>query len=264
MDRAKLIDACAQNDEDRVLLARVWERMARGEQRGIPAASCFLSPREQVITEQLLSRAGLHDCRFFGGTPAAERKVCLWLPDYCGEDWLMGDEGPVAAFRATFFEGDKLTHRDFLGSLMGSGIKRETVGDIYVGTGTCDLLVLREIVPYVRQNLLSAGRTRLSVAELPLSELSAPEPETKTVQDTVAALRLDSVLSAGFRLSRGKAAALIEAGRANVNHLPCLKPATPLSEGDTLSLQGHGKLRLAAVRGSTKKGRIAITLELFR
>ena len=56
---------------------------------------------------------------------------------------------------------DKLTHRDFLGALMGAGIARETVGDICVGKGSCDFFVTAEIAPYILQNFLTAGRTHL-------------------------------------------------------------------------------------------------------
>lgn len=264
MDRAKLIASCAQSEEDRVLLARVYERIEQGARRNIPTSTCFLSPREQVIAERMLRGAGMTTFCFFGGVSTAERRICAYVPDYYGEDWLLSEESPLAAFRASFYEGDSLTHRDFLGSLMGCGVKRETVGDIIVEKGSCDFLVLREIAPYVSQNLLSAGRTKLSVSKIPLTELHAPEVNTQTINDTVATLRLDSILGSGFRLSRGKAVALIEAGRASVNHLPCLKPDKQLAEGDVLSLQGHGKLRLETVRGETKKGRIAIVLERFR
>lgn len=262
MDRAKWIASCAQNEEDRVLLARVYERIEQGQRRNIPAATCFLSPREQALCDRLLRGAGMDGFAFFGVFERAERCVCAWVPDY-DEDWLTGGEGPIVALRAGFYSGDSLTHRDFLGSLMGCGIKRETVGDILVGAGQCDLLVLREIAPYVSQNLLSAGRSRLSLTEIPLGGIQAPEQKTQTIEDTVATLRLDSLLGSGFRLSRGKAAALIEAGRASVNHLPCLKPDKLLAEGDILTLQGYGKLRLEAVRGNTKKGRVAVTLLRF-
>ena len=133
--------------------------------------------------------------------------------------------------RASFFENDKLTHRDFLGSLMGSGIKRETVGDIYVGEGSCDFLVLREILPYVLQNLGSAGRTKLHLEEIELSELLVPQQSVKTVRDTVPSLRLDGIVSSGFSISRGKAADYIAAGKAELNYLPCTKGDKQVARG---------------------------------
>ena len=130
VDRREKIARLAQSKEDEVLLARVYERITLAAQRNVPASTCFLSKREQMLCQELLRG---EDFRFFGGTELSEREVCCYLPEYLDESWLYSQDGPIAAVRASFFENDKLTHRDFLGSLMGSGIKRETVGDIYVG-----------------------------------------------------------------------------------------------------------------------------------
>ena len=169
----------------------------------------------------------------------------------------------MAAVRATYFEKDPLTHRDFLGSLMGLGVKREPVGAIYVGVGTCDFLAAREILPFLLQNLTSAGRTKLHVEQIPLEALAAPKAEVKELRDTVSSLRLDSIVGAGFNLARGKAAALIETGKVSLNDLPCLKPDKLLAEGDKVSARGFGKLVLAQVGGRTKKDRISIMLQKY-
>ena len=45
-----------------------------------------------------------------------------------------------------------------------------------------------------------------------LSELNVKQPKTEQVRTVEASLRLDAVASAGFRISRGKAADLIKHG----------------------------------------------------
>ena len=260
MQRREMIAKLAQSKEDEVLLARVYERITLGAQRNMPSSSCFLSKREQMLVQELLR--GESYC-FFGGAAMAEREICCYLPDYLDESWLSSEDGPIAAVRAAYFEGDQLTHRDFLGSLMGSGIKRETVGDIYVGTGSCDFLVLREILPYLLQNLTSAGRTKLHVEEIPIDALQIPQQSVKNVRDTVSSLRLDGIVSSGFSISRGKAADYIAAGKAELNYLPCQKGDKPVSEGDVISIRGLGKIRLEHIGGNTKKGRISIEITRF-
>ena len=260
MEKREKIERLAQSKDEAMLLAHVYDRIALAEQRGIPGCSCFLSPHEQALTAQLLRGT---DFLFFGGTPSAERKMCCWLPEYLDESWLSSQDGPCAAVRAEFFAHDRLSHRDFLGALMGAGIKRETVGDIFVAEGACDFLVTREILPYVLQNLSSAGKARLTLRELPLDELHVPEVQTKSIRDTVSSLRLDSVLSSGFGLSRGKACAYIESGKTELNHLPCLKPDKGVGEGDVISVRGLGKLRLEEISGTTKKGRTGILISRF-
>ena len=260
MDRREKIARLAQTKEDEVLLARVYERITTAVQRNVPASSCFLSKREQMLVQELLRG---EEFVFFGGAALSEREVCCYLPEYLDESWLYSEGGPIAAVRASFYEQDRLTHRDFLGSLMGSGIKRETVGDIYAAIGSCDFLVLREILPYVLQNVTSAGRTKLSLQEISLADIQLPQQAVKTVRDTVLSLRLDGIISSGFSISRGKAADYVSAGKAELNYLPCMKGDKQVSEGDLVSVRGLGKLRLEKVGGNTKKGRISIEISRF-
>lgn len=253
------MERLAQSGEDRVLLARVWERLEGGRRRNIPAFSAFLSLREQELVRRLMGEVGL---TFFGGYPGAERAAACYLPDYLDGEYLE-QEGPVACLRATFFEKDTLSHRDFLGSLMGAGIKRETVGDICVGKGQCDFFLLADIAHYVEQNLVSAGRTKLHLEQIALSQAAIPQPETLTRQDTLASLRLDSVIGAGFRVSRNQAVRYVLAGAAAVDGLPCEKPDRILTEGAVVSVRGLGKIRLTMVKGQTRKGRLSVEIEKF-
>lgn len=260
MDKQTKLDRVAENGEDRLLLARLYDKLTGAERRNVPGVTCFLAPREQVLVQRLLPELPL---QFFGGHPEAERAVACYLPDYLDEHFLTAPDGPVAAVRAEFYEKDALTHRDFLGSLMGLGIKRETVGDIFVDRGSCDFLVTREILPYVLDNLTSAGRTRLSLREIPLEKVSGPHYSVKELRDTVASLRLDALVGAGFGLARGKAADLIAAGKVSLDGLPCVKPDKPVAEGGKISARGYGKVVLKEISGRTKKDRISIVLEKY-
>lgn len=77
------------------------------------------------------------------------------------------------------------------------------------------------MVPYVLQNLDYAGRTKLQLQRISLCDVRIPEPETKIIRDTVASCRLDSVISAGFRMSRARAAEQICSGAVAIDGLPC-------------------------------------------
>ena len=255
------IEKIAQNSEDRMLLAKLWDKINTGIRKNIPANTCFLSPREQEMARFLFgSQEGLH---FFGGYPQAERKMLVFLPDYLEEDCMMDEDSPLICLRAEFFQGDSLSHRDFLGALMGAGIGRETVGDICVSTGSCDFFVTAEIAGYVEQSFLGAGRTKVRMKRVPLSEAHIPEPEVKEIKDTLASLRLDSVISSGFRIGRNLAVQYITAGKAAIDGLPCEKPDKAVAEGMKISVRGLGKIRLTSVNGRTKKDRISVTIHRF-
>lgn len=259
MTRAELLDRVARDPEERRLLARVHDQMDHA-QRGVPAHTPFLSPAQQEGAQRLIAAAGHPRHLWAGGWPGAERKVCAFLPDWQEED---GWEPPFAALRCRWQSGEELTHRDFLGALLGQGLDREKVGDILVGQGSCDLLVFRELVPYLLQNFTSAGRAKLRVEEVPLAEVEPPETRVKTIRDTVSSLRLDAALASGFSTSRGKAAELISAGRVELNHRPCLKADRAVAQGDVFTVRGLGKCVLTEVNGLSKKGRMMIVLERY-
>lgn len=260
MDRNN-IDKIAQNAEDKVLLAKLWDKINIGLRKNIMANTPFLSPRELEMARFLFGELeGLHR---FGGYPDAERKMLVYLPEYLDESVLSEDDSPLVCLRATFYEGDNPSHRDFLGALMGAGIARETVGDICVGNGSCIFFVTDEIAPYVLQNFTGAGRTKLHLTQIPLNEVSVPEPETKEIRDTLASLRLDSVISAGFRVGRSVAAQYITSGRAAIDGLPCEKPDKAVEEGAKVSVRGLGKIKLRTVNGQTKKGRISVIIDRY-
>ena len=260
MDRSN-IEKIAQSSEDRVLLAKLWDKIHAGIRRCIMANTCFLSPREQEMARYLFGvEPGL---TFFGGYDDAERKMLVYLPEYLDNESLYEEDSPMVCLRATFFEEDTLSHRDFLGALMGAGIARETVGDICVGKGYCDFFITAEIAPYVEQSFFSAGRTKLHLTRIPLRDAHIPEPEVKEIKDTVASLRLDSVISSGFRIGRSLAAQYINAGKAAIDGLPCEKPDKTVSEGMKISVRGLGKIKLASINGKTKKDRISVIIHRY-
>ena len=260
MDRAN-IEKIAHTPEDRLLLAKVWDKIQAGLRRDIVANTCFLSPRELDMTRYLFGNLpGLTE---FGGYEDAERKMLVYLPEYLPEEYLAEEDSPVVCLRASFYEGDSPNHRDFLGALMGTGIARETVGDICVGKTNCDFFVTAEIAPYILRSFTSAGRTKLHLESVPLAQVLIGEPETKEIRDTLASLRLDSVISSGFRIGRSLAAQYICAGKAAIDGLPCEKPDKAIAEGCKISVRGLGKIKLRAVNGQTKKGRISVTIDRY-
>ena len=257
VDRSN-IDKIAQNSEDKVLLAKIWDKINSGLRKNILSSTCFLSPRELEMARFLFG--DLDGLYAFGGYEEAERKMLVYLPDYLDESVLTDADSPLVCLRAEFYHGDSPSHRDFLGALMGAGIGRETVGDICVGKESCDFFVTAEVAPYVEQNFTSAGRTHVRISRISHDQVQIPEPEVKEIKDTLASLRLDSVISSGFRIGRSLASQYVTQGKAAIDGLPCEKPDKTVSEGAKISVRGLGKIKLVSVNGKTKKDRISVTI----
>ena len=263
MNKTELLNKFSKDPDERIVLARALDQMDRTANRSIPCATQFLSPAQRAALEPLLAAAGHPRRLFHGGYEGAERTVCVFLPDWLEEaDWPAGDE--LAAIECAYPPtGADLTHRDLLGGLMGIGLTREKVGDILMGSTAAQLVCLREAAPIILSQFDQAGRYRLKLREIPLSQLSPAPAQVKVIHDTVSALRLDAVLASGFSLARGKAADAVAAGRVSVNHRECLKPDKPVAEGDVLTCRGLGKCVLKTVGGQSRKGRIIIEIERY-
>lgn len=257
MERSRQIAAIAENEEERLRLVRACDRLERASEREQSASSAFLSPREQALVRQLLP-----NCTFWGGTEGAERAVAYYLPEYLTKEDFF-DGGVIACLRASFYEKNALSHRDMLGALMGAGLRRDAIGDIYLHENHCEFFVLEELARYLLDNLTAAGRHALHLEKIDPRSVQKPAQQRKELRLSVASLRLDSVISAAFHLSRGTAAEAIRAGRVAVNSLTCLKPDRAVAENDELSLRGAGKLRVLHLDGETRRGRTALTVGIY-
>ena len=77
---------------------------------------------------------------------------------------------------------------------------------------------------------------------------------------TVSSLRADTVFGAVFKKSRSEAQELIRGEKASVNWITVKSVSDIINEGDILSLKGSGRGKLIEVSGTTKKGRLSITV----
>lgn len=261
MDR-KNIDKIARNTDDKLLLAKVYDKIDAGIRRNTPANTCFLSAGELEMARYLFGSVdGLVS---FGGYPNAERRMYIYFPDYLSEAYLTSDDAPIVCLHAEYSkEAPPLSHRDLLGALMALGIARETVGDISVGPGSFDFFVSREIAPFVLQNLTEAGRVKLIIRQQPLNDLRITEPETKQITDTLSSLRLDGVIAAGFRISRRQASQYVSSGKAAIDGITCEKPDRCILVGSKISVRGLGKIVLSEIKGTTKKERISVVIDRY-
>lgn len=261
MDR-KNIDKIAENPEDRLLLAKLWDKISAGYQKNILSHTQFLSPREIQLAKYLFGeQPGLYA---FGGYHGAERKMYIYLPDYLSEDSLASEDSPIVCLRASFFKDDTLTHRDVLGALIGCGITRQSIGDILISDHFCDFFITAETAPFILDTLQSAGRVNLKLSMVALSDIIVPEQKFVEIKDTVASPRLDSIIASGFQISRTAAAESISAGKAAIDGLPCDKPDKTVEEKAKISVRGLGKIKLFQIGHTTKKGRISVIIHRYQ
>jgi RNA-binding protein YlmH len=246
---------------DGALDKRLNELALRAQHTGRVCATRFLEPSTLAAVNAAASRAGVK-VALWGGYEGAERCVAAF---YTGDPPEAGD-WPVVALRLQWnAKFANPGHRDLLGAMMGLGIEREMTGDIAMGTyrdAPCAyLFALEEVADYIAANLDSAGRASLKVSVATETPQLIP-PEGESLRLTVQQQRLDAVLAAACRLSRGEAQRLIAAGLVKLNHVPQLRPDARLSEGDLISARGYGRVKVTAFQGESRRGRQVV--QVFR
>ena len=247
------------NDDEKMLLKRAQELSSRAFSRGCWTNTEFLTIAEQNIVSHVKTDAPVS---FFGGWEGAERRIAVF-----GSEELCGYPAvpPVVCLRigatAPKF-AEELSHRDYLGALMGLGVRREVLGDIVPQGKGAYLFCLESIAGFICENCAQIRRTAVSVSPVEtLPELLAQEPEA--TQLVVASQRLDALAAAVWKLSRSEAKQLVEDGRVFINSRLTGDPSVELREGALVSARGYGRFRFDGAAAETRKGRLRVVLRIY-
>ncbi|MBY0204379.1 YlmH/Sll1252 family protein [Paenibacillus polysaccharolyticus] len=222
----------------------------------------FLDPRQVFILQSLVNRSQDVQVRFDGGYEAAERKRALIAPDYRYLDEEdMGMQ--VLSITSDDQKISELEHGDYMGSLLGLGMKRGKIGDIQVLEDGCHTVVAAETGAFLSLQLNQVHRLHVFTELLPLNQMKWSATKLDTIDITVASMRLDGICADVHRLSRSKILIPIKAGRCKVNWKVVEDPSKPLKAGDVVSIQGFGRFKVLEQEGMTKKGRCRVKIGKF-
>ena len=180
----------------------------------------------------------------------------------CFPAWAEDVYFPLCAVTLTYRKSDTLSHRDFLGSLMALGIKRETVGDILAEEGRAVVFLTIEVKNFVLTQIKKIGRVGVTLTE----GFCEPLPQSDKLaefKDTVASNRLDCVVSSLCSVSRGNAAELIENGFVSVNSVVTEKATKLITDGDIITVRGKGKFIITSLSAKTKKQRTVLEYKKY-
>ena len=223
--------------------------------------SDFLNLNEQMLFLTNNNTFSNVKHEFLGGYEEAERKVITFYTDTS----YSINEAPFSCLKMSPLNdkyADSLSHRDFLGSLLGLGIDRSKVGDIIVEENRAFVFVKTTLAKFIVDNLRKVKHTIVYCEEVEFpSDYQLKDFEI--INGTVSSIRLDTVAALAFRISRGKIAALIEGGKVFNNSRQTLSNSSTLKEGDIVSVKGMGRFLFNQINNTTKKGRLSITVKRY-
>lgn len=242
-----------ETEEGKLLDAKLRDASFLADKRSIPQFTSFLDEREKAFAEGRLRNFKDVEAAFFGGYDGAER-VCAGIFPYGYEP--CSDVFDISPITAKFRKDVELTHRDFLGTLMALGLKREVIGDILVEEGRCVFFVKADVEKYIFEQLFKVGGEGVVLShgfELPLPQGA----KFQEITSTVASNRLDCVVKVLTNTGRDAACTLIRAGRVTLNYNEELSNSASVADGAKISIRGYGKFIIDQIGPQTRKGRLS-------
>lgn len=248
--------------EEQVFIDMVESWIIQVQGQYSPYLTDFLDPRQQYIVEMLVGKKGEVRVSFFGGYEAAERKRALLYPEYFEpqqEDYelqLFEIQYPV--------KFTQLSHGKILGTLIGSGIKREMFGDIMSDGQRWQFFTAENVSNFVKLQLSRIGNVSVRLEERDYLDLIQPIDDWTIEQDTVTSLRIDTIISSVYNVSRQRAKELIIAGKVKLNWALYDRPDFELGIFDIISIRGYGRIQIREIQGKSKKDKWRIEIGVLR
>lgn len=258
------------NEDERYLSAHISDLAVQSAKSGVPRFSRFLNERERVVATDAARTEGVNPI-FYGGFDGATRTMCGFFKGTYAEDYPEAENEsadwqgmskkdlfPLCTVTFSFRRADTLTHRDFLGAILGAGLERSMIGDILVSEDYA-VMFCTEAALDIAVGITKIGRYGVK-AERGITR-GLPESKTEVLEKTLSSLRLDCVVGACTNLSRDKSASLIKSGLVSADFSVCQNVSFTVKEDTVLSIRGYGRFRLTQVVGETKRGRLRVNIE---
>lgn len=246
------------NDNDNLLKNRLMELANRCYNRETWTYSDFLTLAEQEVA---LSMKYPVPMELMGGYEISERKIAVF-----GDEDLCHWESPapivcVKIAPTTQKFADNLTHRDFLGSLMALGLRREVLGDIVVSNNCGYLFCMESIAEYVSNELTTVKNTNVYCQESdpPVSVTIVPEEQSFIV----ASERLDAIVAAIYNLSRSESQELIKDEKVFIAGRLATSASAELKDGALVSVRGMGRFKYEGIDRETRKGKLRVLARVY-
>lgn len=247
------------------LLSRIQSAAGDVLNKSRPYFTRFLTEAEQMKIASLKFSADLVT-GFYGGEgneDAVRRCFGIVPAFYVNEEGDFPALFPVKAITFTFRRCDELTHREVLGTLMGLGIERDTIGDICISEGKAAVFVTEKLAEFIMDSVVKIGKVGVSCSYGVDFEL--PKQQYEELSCSVASLRLDNLVRNMANCSRGNACdRYLKPQLVQLNGEICDNPSKIIKEGDIITIRGKGKFLLSEIGDTGRKGNTHIKIKKYK
>ena len=240
------------------LKKRIRECAVRAERTGRSQYLGFLNASEAALVREMAVRGEVRNVSLYGGVEDAERLMARFGEEDENEAW------PVACVMIRPVNdkfAEDLSHRDFLGALMGLGVERDVMGDLRLEDNRCCCFCRDEMAEIIL-SLTEVRHTRVR-CERVTDPGEIPPLKVKTERFPVASERIDAVVSEVCRVSRAAAAEMCRGEKVAVGGRVQPDPSRKLKPGDVFSVRGCGKFRYRGERGTSRRGKMILEIDRY-
>lgn len=261
INKQKILNSIS-NKEDKILFSKIIDQINICEKNYENTFTEFLPIIKYLEFKSILKENIEQNMYIFGGFEEAERIIIGFFPEYTQPENILF---PLSILEITYNEkySKILTHREFLGSILGLGIDRGKVGDIIINNNKAICFLYNDIISYVNINLERVSSTKVKTKILKLEDCDILKPKLEEKSIIISSIRLDAVLSSAFNIARGKISDYIKGEKVFINFSIQTNGAKNVKENDIITLRGVGRIKVLNIVGKTKKDRIILNIAKY-
>lgn len=253
--------------EDKMLLAQILDKIEFSKNKQTVENSDFLDMYQISIVKNFLKKIQFENYILYGGFEDSERKILIIYPEKYTLDMVEKNYNKILQIIRIELgkeEIGKYSHRNYLGAIVKVGIDRAKIGDIIVLDEGADIIVKKETLQILINELKGLTRFENSKFETAnIEDLRKQQIKVEEISIIVPSLRLDNFVSDLSKTSRSKAVQIIDNERVFINGQNEKKPSKQIKMGDILTIRGKGRFIIKEISGTTRSGRSVVKIEKY-
>lgn len=248
-------------DDEQAFIDQVIDWIVQVENQYFPYLTRFLNPRELFMIESVAGQYEQVKIKAFGGYEDAEQKRVLIYPPYY--------EPTEEDFKLSLIEINyptkfaELSHGQIMGSILGSGLACDTLGDIVTDGERWQFVIDDAMKDYIFLNVDRVGRVNIHFEEQSFDDLVEINDNWEIREIVVSSLRIDTVLARALNFSRNRAKTMIQELKIKVNWSEIDRPDIELEPHDIISVRGFGRIKIREELSLTRKENIVLEIAII-
>lgn len=257
-----------EDKDEKLFVSSLLDKLNKVETCGYVVHTQFLNQNEVNISSMILNtlKSNWYLYKPFEDT---SKFVIFLIPDnYCDYDIKNIIKENITFFKVSSFSNNiLLKHRECMGTIYSLGLNEKMIGDIFVVDGICYFFCFKNNEQFFYNNL-----NKISKYDVRIEKINAQDEHIaniikvnyENIQIITPSLRVDSILSKIFKLSRSETNLKIKNGNLFINSKEMYFCAYEVKEDDIVSFRKYGKIKIGKIVRSTKSGKIVLEVMRYK